>query len=143
MAYYQNQQQQGGGGGGRDGPSASQQRSRVVFVGNLPFDYTEEQLVEVFSSVGPVVNFRCPFSSLPLILILPLTPPSPSTQPRLVFDHATGKPKGFGFCEYKDPETAASALRNLQGVDVGGRGLRLDFADTDDAPPSKRVPGAG
>ncbi|KWU43379.1 hypothetical protein RHOSPDRAFT_12218, partial [Rhodotorula sp. JG-1b] len=77
-------------------------------VGNLPFDLTEEQLVEVFSSVGPVVSFR------------------------LVFDHATGKPKGFGFCEYRDADTAASALRNLQGVEVGGRGLRLDFADTDD-----------
>ncbi|SCV67727.1 BQ2448_5338 [Microbotryum intermedium] len=97
----------------------SQQRSNVVFVGNLPFDYTEEQLIETFSSVGQVVSFR------------------------LVFDRDTGKPKGFGFCEYKDPETAASALRNLQGVEVGGRGLRLDFADTEDAPPSKRGPGAG
>ncbi|SCZ93216.1 BZ3500_MvSof-1268-A1-R1_Chr6-2g08535 [Microbotryum saponariae] len=96
-----------------------QQRSSVVFVGNLPFDYTEEQLIETFSSVGPVVSFR------------------------LVFDRDSGKPKGFGFCEYKDPETAASALRNLQGVEVGGRGLRLDFADTEDAPPSKRGPGAG
>ncbi|ORY48422.1 hypothetical protein BCR35DRAFT_356183 [Leucosporidium creatinivorum] len=105
------------GGGGNYG--APQQRSSVVFVGNLPFDYTEEQLVETFSSVGPVVSFR------------------------LVFDHATGRPKGFGFCEYKDPETAASALRNLQGVEVGGRGLRLDFADTEDAPPSKRGPPRG
>lgn len=69
-----------------------------------------------------------------------------STSIRLVFDHATGKPKGFGFCEYRDPETAASALRNLQGVEVGGRGLRLDFADTEDAPPSRRgdrPPGGG
>ncbi|GAA5867196.1 hypothetical protein JCM3774_002367 [Rhodotorula dairenensis] len=98
-----------------------QTRSKVVFVGNLPFDLTEEQLIEAFSSVGPVVSFR------------------------LVFDHATGKPKGFGFCEYRDADTAASALRNLQGVEVGGRNLRLDFADTDDAPPSKRFrgPGAG
>lgn len=60
-----------------------------------------------------------------------------------MFDHNTGRPKGFGFCEYRDPETAASALRNLQGVEVGGRGLRLDFADTDDAPPSKRGGGGG
>ncbi|GAA6001970.1 hypothetical protein JCM10207_003017 [Rhodosporidiobolus poonsookiae] len=102
------------GGGGYGQP---QTRSKVVFVGNLPFDYTEEQFIEVFNSVGPVVSFR------------------------LVFDHATGKPKGFGFCEYRDADTAASALRNLQGVEVGGRGLRLDFADTDDAPPSKRFRG--
>ncbi|GAA5833515.1 hypothetical protein JCM5353_007948 [Sporobolomyces roseus] len=102
------------GGGGGYGQSQQQSRSKVVFVGNLPFDYTEEQFVEVFNSVGPVVSFR------------------------LVFDHGTGKPKGFGFCEYRDADTAASALRNLQGVEVGGRGLRLDFADTDDAPPSKR-----
>lgn len=61
----------------------------------------------------------------------------------LVFDHGTGKPKGFGFCEYRDADTAASALRNLQGVEVGGRGLRLDFADTDDAPPSKRFRAPG
>ncbi|GAA6009540.1 hypothetical protein JCM11491_003595 [Sporobolomyces phaffii] len=101
----------GGGGGYGQQP---QTRSKVVFVGNLPFDYTEEQFVEVFNSVGPVVSFR------------------------LVFDHNTGKPKGFGFCEYRDADTAASALRNLQGVEVGGRGLRLDFADTDDSPPSKR-----
>lgn len=57
---------------------------------------------------------------------------------RLVYDHGTGKPKGFGFCEYRDPETAASALRNLQGVDVGGRQLRLDFADTADVSAAKR-----
>lgn len=37
---------------------AAQSRSRVVFVGNLPFDVTEDMLTEVFSSVGPVVSFR-------------------------------------------------------------------------------------
>ncbi|GAA6027785.1 hypothetical protein JCM8097_001718 [Rhodosporidiobolus ruineniae] len=104
---------------GNQGYGQPQTRSKVVFVGNLPFDYTEEQFIEVFQSVGPVVSFR------------------------LVFDHATGKPKGFGFCEYRDADTAASALRNLQGVEVGGRGLRLDFADTDDAPPSKRFQRGG
>lgn len=46
-------------------------------VGNIPYDATEEQLKEVFSAVGEIVSFR------------------------LVFDRDTGKPKGFGFCEYK------------------------------------------
>lgn len=82
-------------------------RSRVVFVGNIPYDMAEEQLISIFSEVGPVVGFR------------------------LVFDRDTGKPKGYGFCEFHDPETAASAVRNLNDVDVGGRSLRIDWADVD------------
>ncbi|KDQ13758.1 hypothetical protein BOTBODRAFT_33198 [Botryobasidium botryosum FD-172 SS1] len=81
--------------------------SRVVFVGNVPYDMTEEQLIEVFSSVGPVVGFR------------------------LVFDRETGKPRGYGFCEFLDHETAMSAVRNLNNADVGGRPLRIDLADSD------------
>lgn len=82
-------------------------RSRVVFVGNIPYDMSEEQLISIFSEVGPVAGFR------------------------LVFDRDTGKPKGYGFCEFNDPETAASAVRNLNDVDVGGRSLRIDWADVD------------
>ncbi|CAO1634601.1 unnamed protein product [Parajaminaea phylloscopi] len=85
----------------------AQPRSRVVFVGNIPYDMAEEQLISIFSEVGPVVGFR------------------------LVFDRDTGKPKGYGFCEFHDPETAASAVRNLNDVDVGGRSLRIDWADVD------------
>ncbi|QRW13433.1 RNA recognition motif protein [Ceratobasidium sp. AG-Ba] len=83
--------------------------SRVVFVGNVPYDMTEEQLTQVFSSVGPVAGFR------------------------LVFDRETGKAKGYGFCEFFDHESAASAVRNLHGTDVGGRSLRIDLADADPA----------
>ncbi|EPQ30451.1 uncharacterized protein PFL1_01977 [Pseudozyma flocculosa PF-1] len=74
----------------------AQRGSRVVFVGNIPYDMSEEQLVEVFSEVGKVVGFR------------------------LVNDRDTGKFKGYGFCEFEDPETAASAVRNLNEVDPGG-----------------------
>jgi cleavage stimulation factor subunit 2 len=49
----------------------------------------------------------------------------------LVFDRETGKPKGYGFCEFADHETALSAVRNLNGTDVGGRPLRIDLADSD------------
>lgn len=50
---------------------------------------------------------------------------------RLVFDRESGKPKGFGFCEYKDQETALSAMRNLNGYEIGGRTLRVDNACTE------------
>lgn len=50
---------------------------------------------------------------------------------RLVFDRETGKPKGYGFCEYRDQETALSAMRNLNGYEIGGRNLRVDNACTE------------
>jgi len=51
------------------GMSRSSQASRSVFVGNIPYSATEEQLEDVFRTVGQVVSFRClilnPFYSLP------------------------------------------------------------------------------
>lgn len=46
-----------------------------------------------------------------------------------MFDRETGKPRGFGFCEYADVETANSAIRNLNGYDIGGRTLKVGYAD--------------
>lgn len=48
-----------------------------------------------------------------------------------MFDRESGKPKGYGFCEYKDQETALSAMRNLNGYEIGGRTLRVDNACTE------------
>ena len=48
-----------------------------------------------------------------------------------MYDRETGKPKGYGFCEYKDQETALSAMRNLNGVEIAGRTLRVDNACTE------------
>lgn len=50
---------------------------------------------------------------------------------RLVYDRETGKPKGYGFCEYQDQETALSAMRNLNCYEIGGRTLRVDNACTE------------
>ncbi|CAG0889145.1 unnamed protein product [Darwinula stevensoni] len=80
---------------------------RSVFVGNIPYEATEEQLKEIFSQVGQVLSFK------------------------LVYDRETGKPKGYGFCEYRDQETALSAMRNLNGFEIGGRTLRVDNACTE------------
>jgi len=73
----------------------------TIFVGNISYDTTEDQLKEVFSQVGNVVSFR------------------------LKYDHETGRAKGFGFCEYEDKETAMSARRNLNGTELNGRPLTL------------------
>ena len=77
----------------------------TVFVGNIFYDVTEDMIVKHLSEVGPVKSFR------------------------LVCDRETGKPKGFGFCEYHDVHTAESAVRNLNGRELSGRTLRVDFAD--------------
>lgn len=74
----------------------------------LTDDLSETQVIEIFSEVGPVVSFR------------------------MVFDRDSGKPKGYGFCTFPDAEIAASAVRNLHNYDIGGRQLRVDFADQDD-----------
>ena len=47
---------------------------------------------------------------------------------RIVFDRESGKPKGYGFCEYQDVDTAQSAIRNLNGHEISGRVLRVDSA---------------
>jgi RNA recognition motif-containing protein len=78
---------------------------RSVFVGNIPYDATEEDLMGLFREVGPVVSFR------------------------LVYDKETGRPKGMGFCEFADAAAAQSALRNLNGREFKGRTLRVDVAD--------------
>ncbi|KFD67617.1 hypothetical protein M514_20113 [Trichuris suis] len=77
---------------------------KSVFVGNIPYDASEESLKELFSQVGPVASVR------------------------MVFDRETGKPKGYGFCEFLDKETAMSAQRNLNGIEFLGRQLRVDAA---------------
>ncbi|KAF9586633.1 hypothetical protein BGW38_000366, partial [Lunasporangiospora selenospora] len=49
------------------------------------------------------------------------------------FERETGKPRGYGFCEFHDERTAASAVRNLNGREIGNRSLKVDFAETDPA----------
>ncbi|THD20821.1 Cleavage stimulation factor subunit [Fasciola hepatica] len=80
---------------------AAEKTARSIFVGNIPYEATEEKLIELFSKAGPVIGFR------------------------LVYDRESGKPKGYGFCEYNNHAIAASALRNLQNIEFNGRPLRI------------------
>jgi RNA recognition motif-containing protein len=83
-----------------------QQESRTVkriYVGNLPFTATEDAVRELFAEHGTVDTVR------------------------LVTDRATGRPRGFGFVDM-DPDAAMAAIQALDGVDFGGRSLRVNEA---------------
>ncbi|KAF2115587.1 hinge domain of cleavage stimulation factor subunit 2-domain-containing protein, partial [Lophiotrema nucula] len=82
---------------------------RVVFIGNIPYGITEEQIIDTLSRVGQVLNFR------------------------LVYDKETGRPKGFGFAEFADGDAAASAVRNLNEHEIMGRKLRVDWSNDNGA----------
>ena len=77
--------------------------AKRLFVGNLPFSATEEEIRELFEGVGPVTD---------LVLIA---------------DRETGRPRGFGFVEMED-DVAEKAVETLDGQDFGGRPLRVNEA---------------
>lgn len=79
--------------------------SKVVFVGNLPYDVGEEQIVDVLQTVGPVETFR------------------------LLIDKETGRSKGYGFCQFYNSEAASCAIRNLNGTVLFGRTIRIGHSD--------------
>ena len=77
-----------------------------IFVGNLAFNTTEEQLHQAFSEIGRVIKVR------------------------LVTDIETGKPRGFAFIEFEDPQAALSAIRNMNDYELNGRRLRVNFSNS-------------
>lgn len=82
--------------------------SRVVYLGSIPYDQTEEQILDLCSNVGPVTNLK------------------------MMFDPQTGKSKGYAFVEYRDLESSASAVRNLNGYQFGSRLLKCGYASGSD-----------
>ena len=75
-----------------------------IYVGNLSFKTTEEQVQEVFSAYGQVERVS------------------------LITDRATGRPRGFGFVEMTDDAEAKAAIEALNGTDLDGRALTVNEA---------------
>jgi cold-inducible RNA-binding protein len=75
-----------------------------IYVGNLPFSATSEQLNEMFSKFGTVDSAK------------------------IVMDRDTGRSKGFGFVEMSSGDEAAAAIEKLNGQDMGGRSLVVNEA---------------
>ena len=77
--------------------------AKKLFVGNLPYSATEEELRELFAQYGEVQSVK------------------------LITDRETGRPRGFAFIEMEDAE-AQAAIDALNGTELGGRNLRVDVA---------------
>ncbi|KAF9885025.1 hypothetical protein FE257_000848 [Aspergillus nanangensis] len=87
---------------------------KSVFLGNIPYNLTEEQVKDILSSAGTVTKFR------------------------LMMNPETGKPKGYGFADFADADAAASAVRNLNDYEIMGRKIRVDWPhnnEKDSIPP--------
>lgn len=78
--------------------------SKSIYVGNLPFSATEDEVREMFEAHGEVQSVK------------------------LIADRDTGRPRGFGFVEMEQAE-AEAAIKALNGVENGGRPLRINMAE--------------
>lgn len=76
---------------------------KSIYVGNLPFTTTEDELRDLFADFGTV------------------------HEARLMMDRDTGRPRGFAFVQMEDAD-ADAAIRALNGRDMGGRTLRINEA---------------
>ena len=77
--------------------------SKSLYVGNLPWSATEEEVRNLFANHGSVNSVK------------------------LVSDRETGRARGFGFVEMEDAD-AAGAIEALDGMSFGGRTLRVNEA---------------
>jgi RNA recognition motif-containing protein len=77
--------------------------TKKVYVGNLPFNTTEDDLVSLFSQVGPVESVS------------------------IITDRDTGRSKGFGFVSM-GADDAEKAIAQFNGTEFGGRSLTVNEA---------------
>jgi nucleolin len=78
--------------------------SDTLFVGNISFDATPELVRETFEAYGTITRVSLPT------------------------DRETGAPKGFGYVGFSSIDEAQAAVKDLNGIDLAGRAIRLDFA---------------
>jgi RNA recognition motif-containing protein len=89
--------------------------SNKLFVGNLSFNTTENDLQDDFAAHGTV------------------------TETNLMMDRMSGRPRGFGFITMSTAEEAQKAIAALNGAQLDGRALTVNVAK----PREERAPGGG
>jgi RNA recognition motif-containing protein len=85
-----------------------------LYVGNLSFDTTTQDLEKLFAEVGTV------------------------TSTNIIEDRETGRPRGFGFVEMSSKEEGQNAISQLNGKEVDGREIKVN-----EAKPQERNGGGG
>lgn len=77
---------------------------KKLYVGNIPFSATEQELSEAFGRCGTVESVK------------------------IITDRDTGRSKGFGFVEMATEEQAQDAIAKLNGADYAGRAMTVNEA---------------
>ncbi len=75
-----------------------------IYVGNLSYEVTEEELRQEFGAFGEVESVR------------------------LITDRDSGRPKGFGFVEMPSESEGQAAIEALNGKDVKGRAINVNVS---------------
>jgi RNA recognition motif-containing protein len=78
--------------------------AKKIYVGNMNYDTTEDELREAFAAYGSVASVN------------------------IITDRYTGRAKGFAFVEMSSEEEAAQAIAGLNNQDLGGRLLKVNEA---------------
>jgi len=84
-----------------------------IYVGNLPFSASEDEVRELFGEYGVVSSVN------------------------LITDRETGRPRGFGFVEMENGEEADTAISSLHQYSMGGRSLNVNEARPREARPQR------
>jgi len=86
-----------------------------IYVGNLPYNITDDELRAAFAPYGEVSSAK------------------------IIMDKFSGRSKGFGFVEMSNDSEAQEAIKNLDNSEMKGRNLRVNQAKprTDSRPPRR------
>ena len=89
--------------------------AKNIYVGNLPYDTTHDDLVQLFQTYGTVASGQ------------------------VIIDKFSGRSRGFGFVEMDNDDEASAAIEALNGTPFGNRPLTVNEA----RPREERSPGGG
>src|SRR5579872_6626275 len=92
---------------------------RRLYVGNLAWTVTDQDLLDVFSEAGKVDSSQ------------------------VIIDRATNRSRGFGFVEMASDDAAEAAIKKLNGRDIKGRPIRVNEAQARSGNDRERRPGGG